>query len=309
MFSFRDTLDRVVDDVDGCFETKRKNLSGNVFPIETSFDHALIVLKLFELTGEKEYLRRWLAPVHDSALIQDQVLRWNFSSKVTDIPPDADSTAMNLLLLRVADSSGVPGASFDVVANASQFEDLQDVSGGVKTYFGSEHKNDVDPVVNTLVAFFYELNYPSSETNSGIRAYLLTRLKNLSARPDVSEYYVGATYFLERMAKLTVYAPSFIDDESAQSLDLYLKCSVPRNSLDIALLSVGAAHRGLVDRAVELNRELKSRMNKNGTWSFATLYRQRTPRFNYGNERLTTLFALEALKVEQEDFQVRKFAS
>lgn len=305
MPAFQETLDLVVADVDRCFTTKRKDPGGQTEAVETSFDHALTSLKLFELTRDSKYLENWIGYIFGNAVFVEEGVRWNFSSCVTDKPPDADSTAMNLLYLTIAKKKGITLPDrYLASANLSQYKDLISESGGIETFFGL--KRDVDPVVNTAVAFLYELNHISDETRKSIREYLRKQTKQLIKLSKFSKYYVTGVYFAERMAKLSIYDPAVLDRGATEVLERYLSEKKPRNTLEEALLSIGASHRGLYNRAVELNRDIERKRKQNGLWHFGTFYTQRTPRFNYGHERLTTLFALEALKLEEENFQVRK---
>jgi len=302
---YKETLDLLVEDVDRCFSTKRKTPTGKTEIVETSFDHALFVLKLFELTGEVTYLQNWIDYVFVNSVFDEGGVRWNFSPKVTDIPPDADSTAMNLLYFTIAEQEGaVLPQDYSAVNNLAQFRGLANESGGIETFFG--RAGDVDPIVNTTVAFLYILNQFSDETTENMRMYLRKQTKQLTIHSKPSKYYEGGAYFAERIAKLSHYDPEILDDKAEEALKRFLRGSRPKNSLETALLSIGASYQGLHDRAIKLNGELVQTRKSNGLWPFGTFYTQRTPFFRYGNEKLTTLFAFEALKAEEEDFQIKK---
>ena len=171
MGNLSDALDLVVEDADRCFTTKRKTPRSRVEVVETSFDHALTVLKLYELTGDSQYLQRWMNYVFENAFFDECGVRWNFSPLVTDKPADADSTAMNLLYLTVAKNQGVDfDPRYSASSNLAQFKDLVSELGGVETFFGL--KRDVDPIVNTTLAFLYHLNPASDEQRKSITNYL-----------------------------------------------------------------------------------------------------------------------------------------
>lgn len=293
--------DSLLNDFDRCFSTKRRNSKGISEPVETTFDHALTALKLYELTGESKYLEAGIGYFHETANETGRFIRWNFSTQVEDIPPDADTTTLSLLFFTMAERSGLDfPKNFSASRNLRQFEEFVDESGGIQTYLGNKANNNVDPVVNSGIAFLYLLTNNSNEVFNGIKKYLNRCLRSLAPNSQISQYYVGGVYFAARMAKLTAYDGELLDEEATQRLDYFLLNTVPRNTLEATLASIGSSHRGLYRRARELNDDIRRKRRGNGLWPYGTLYRQRTPRFSFGTERLTTLFALEALKLEVE---------
>ncbi len=307
MVALQKTLDLVVKEVEGCFLTKRRCPDGKTSIVETAFDHALTSLKLFELTGDRKYLQKGISHALENSIRDKSGMKWNFSPLVMDIPPDADSTTMNLLLITMASKHNLPFPDYYAAnANLQQFRTLADSSGGIKTFFGIRANNPADPVVNTLVAFLFVLNARSDAVYKKLKEYLRKQVRQLPTNPNISHYYIKGAYFAERMTKLSFYDPEILGKKERKILDAYILESRPRNSLETALFSIGASYQGLPNRVSELNRKLRAKRMHNGLWHFGTIYVQKTPRFNYGNERLTTLFALEALKLEEEGVNRRE---
>jgi hypothetical protein len=281
---------------DNVLKTKRKNNEGYTEEVITTFDHALIALKLYELTENQTYLERYKEYFSKTKIKFGEFTRWNFSLLVTDIPPDADSTALSLLFFSIAQKNGINiPKEFNVKNNIKQFD-----NSVVKTFFNVREKNEFDPVVNTTLAFLYVISTKSKIVPQKLAEYLRKTTSELDTHSSVSLYYPKATYFAERMAKLSFYCPYLLDDKCNAKLDNYLINSSPKNTLDASLISIGASYRGLTARAKELNDLIRCRRKSNGKWTFGTLYRQRTPKYSYGCEIITSLFAIEALALENE---------
>ncbi len=280
--------------------TKRKDLKGKVEIVKTTFDHALTALKLYELTEDKTYLRKFKDFFNETSEPAGNFARWNFAPPyVRDIPPDADTTAVSLLFFAMAERNGleVP-QKFLARNNLGQFRIKGKSSKGIETFFGKRRKEDYDPIVNSAIAFLYIIAPTPEAIPGNIVGYLNKEVQNLLKKCKISRYYSNGSYFAERIAKLAFYDPSLLNKESEDSLDKFLLIASPRNGLDASLLSIGSSYRGLRSRARNLNREIERKRKNNGTWPFGTLYRQGTPRYSYGCERLTTLFSIEALELE-----------
>ncbi len=192
--------------------------------------------------------------------------------------------------------------NFRAGKNLKQFRTKNEWGGGVETFFEKRRKYYIDLIVNTTIAFLYMMA-PTEETTKyyglyHIMDYINRETSKLLKNMKISRYYPNGTYFAERIAKLAFYDPTLLNKESEESLDKFLLIAVPKNALDASLLSIGSSCRGLKSRVKALNREIEKKRKSNGTWPFGTSYSQGTPRYNYGCERLTTLFSIEALELE-----------
>ncbi len=266
-----------------CLSTSRRDMRGHATSIHTVFDHALLALKCYELTRDSRFLQEGVGSLKDSVQYHKGSARWMFAKEVDDIPPDIDSTAASLLCFKLEDEE------IGTEDNTKQFEDQMQPCGGLHTFFGHKSNNDIDPIVNSLVAFLYIAK--GRPIPKKLVEYLEKQLA-LIQKQNLSLFYKGNIYFALRMAKLQAYTNAF---SKTKELDQYIVSYKPKNTLERAFLAIAASYRGLDDVAkANVNKLIKSR------YSFCTLYRQRTPRFNYGNSLLTTLFALEAIQLHEE---------
>lgn len=298
MVEYLETLERLLP-LDRTISTKRRMTDGKVEAVETTFDHALMALKAYEITRNPRYLE-----VSDLIFTANQAgtssPQWNFSKQVRDIPPDADSTAFAMLFFWMRSKlhgEAMPTWLPDLHKSFSRGLEYND---GVLTFLGyrHEHEDSPDPVVNTAIAFLCILGNHKGPETQDILGYLNSQSgAYLSGKMD-SRYYPRGIYLALRLAKLEFYFPGALDKPGI--INEFLDGFQPRNSLELAMRSVTESYLGRADHAVQANKELNKKRKKNGTWPFGTLYTQRTPRCVYGHERLTTLFAIEALELEQK---------
>jgi hypothetical protein len=304
MDDFQETLSLVVDKLDRDLSTKVGPPRGSRRPIETIFDRAHTILKIFELTEDKTYLRLWLPYFIENAERSEGFARYRFSQTMPRNPFDADTNGYGMLYWIMAEYNDldIPD-EFSTLNNLKQFEGLVDKSGGIKTWFDKE-PNDVDPIVNTTAAYCYLLKHKSdSEVFAGIKEYLNSCLTGLSKSSKISRYYDGkggGLYLAERAAKLAVYDSDFLTEDAAASLDELLVKAKSRSVLEAARISKACSQRELHQRAHEFNLQIENKRRDDGFWPWAVFYRQNTPRCNYGSEIIVTLTALEALQMEKE---------
>ena len=294
------TLDLVLPREESAITTKRRTPNGKIEIVTTTFDHALTALKLYEITEDKTYLKDFKEFFEQTYESVGEFTRWNFApSYVRDIPPDADTTALSLLFFSMAEKNGiVVPRKFLAWKNLGQFRAKDKLTGGAETFFGKRREEDIDPIVNSTIAFLYIMTPTEEAIPQNIVDYFNTEIPKLLKNIEISRYYPNGKYFAERITKLAFYNPNLLNKKSEGSLDKFLLIASPKNALDASLLSIGSSYRGLKSRVKTLNREIEKKRKNNGTWPFGTLYKQGTPRYNYGCERLTTLFAIEALELE-----------
>ncbi|MFC1648084.1 hypothetical protein ACFL1B_01360 [Nanoarchaeota archaeon] len=299
------SIDWVIQNLEEPHETIRKTPGGHGELVVTTFDHALVHLKLYELTRDPRFLGKAMHFLEETAQFEGTQARWRFSQKVTDIPSDADSTSLALTVFAMAEIERLPfSKEYRALGNLEQFRDLQEDSGGICTYFSGKSNNDTDPVVNAHLAFLGLITRQEGDFWSGIKRYLNDQVKDLKEGSKTSEYFPGSICFAKSMAKLSAYNPDFIGRATTEPLDTFLLTARPANTLEVALLSIGCSYRGLTERADGLNKELEEQREPNGAWGFAMFYQQRTPRFDYGSEINTTLFAIEALSLQDSPIEL-----
>ena len=192
---------------------------------------------------------------------------------------------------------------FSAEKNLKQFEELETYQSGLRTFFNDKIVNEadpVDPIVNTAVAFLYIItNHKEEGLFSRIKQFLNNFLITDGLIKEKSRYYLGNTYLAERIAKLEFYEKGFLKENAKDKLRSFILDTTPVNILEASFLSIGASHIQLKERVKELNKMIRNNRLYDGTWEKQTLYTQRTPPFNYGSKELTTLFAIEALKLEE----------
>lgn len=185
--------------------------------IETVGNHCLSILKLFELTQEKEYIKLGMKFLEESARKNGKAYCWGFSNAVSDIPPDADDTAIALLVFLLAKKLKISYLErFLNNESFKQFDSLVCENGGVFTYFGEPRRNDVDPIANTIVAFLHEFSNRQTKARVAIRKYLNEYLEK--RKKFHSEYYNDEEYFLLRCAKLDSIFPYYFSEKAKKRI-------------------------------------------------------------------------------------------
>ena len=280
------------------FLTERRNSIGEKEYIETLFDNALLLIKLYELTGEKKYLIKGLNYFKDKAVMDGNFVSWDFSPSLNIFHREADTTIIIFIYFAIADKLGIKIPDcFSPTKNIYQFQELLDKSGGIKTWFGDNVRyQDVDPIVNTTLIYLYIFMGIHDDLFNDIRAYLNNCLTKLNLNSSISKYYIGGSYFAKRMAALSNYDPGFLTEESKDSLESFLLAAKPQNALEAAFLSIASSYRNLEDKAEEYNKYLISKRQSTGFYPYEVFYTQKQIWF-YGHPFITTLYVLEAFEL------------
>ena len=245
------------------FLIERESLDGKTEKVYTTFDHALICLKLYELTKNQEYLKKGISFFKRTFIERNNQTRWNFSPAVTDIPPDADTTALSLMFFAVAEKHKLKIKKyFSAEKNLKQFEELETYQSGLRTFFNDKIVNEadpVDPIVNTAVAFLYIItNHKEEGLFSRIKQFLNNFLITDGLIKEKSRYYLGNTYLAERIAKLEFYEKGFLKENAKDKLRSFILDTTPVNILEASILSIGASHIQLKERVKELNKMIRN---------------------------------------------------
>ncbi|MCP5516356.1 MAG: hypothetical protein H7A45_03760 [Verrucomicrobiales bacterium] len=282
------------------FFVERRPAVGTAEPVYTTFDHSLICQRLYELTGDAGFLRLAVDHLLPAAVATGPWRRWYFSPAVTDIPPDADSTSVALLLIALAARRGVTiPDEFDPAQQVSQFEALLTASGGIRTYFGDRPNNEVDPVVNLALAETLLATSNLQPLYPETRRFINNTVRSGGLAGRLSEYYLGSAFFAERLARIAHVDQDFLSPAAMRALDHYLEETRPNNPLEAAMLGIGCFLRGKYPRGEALTRLLERSVNSSGGWGFAPFYIQRTPRYDYGSAAWTTATVRYAFKLCQ----------
>ncbi len=291
---------QAIRDLSCCYRNGRflmtRRRGGSRETVFTTFDHAHMAARLFDITGCKKTLDQSISTVVKLVQQWDDGYVWSFSDAVADIPPDVDSTAACLLLLQRGIENGLSiDEDLHPAQQLAQFEGLLAKPHGIYTFFGDRRPNDVDPLVNIAVAeLVIRTGIPFAGLSS-IADFLNSCLGSYEWGTPISEYYVGCGFLAERLTTLAHMRPDMFDSRVLSKLDDYLLCEDPADDLSIALIGIACERRGFLDRQRMLINRLRNRRGMDGGWwGFAPLYVQRTPRYEYGCELLTTLLAIQA---------------
>lgn len=279
----------------GRFLMERRR-GGSSEALFTTFDHAHIAARLYDITGCSEMLDRSISTIVELAQSREGGCVWSFSDAVPDIPPDADSTANCLLLLQRGVELGLEIDEHLHPANCvAQFEQVLTQPHGIHTFFGDRAANDVDPLVNIGVAELVIRTGVSFSGMSSIVDFLNARLADYQWGTRVSEYYLGASFLAERLTTLVELQPDILHSQVIARMDNYLCLVEPTDALALALIAVACRRRGFLEQHRTLVDRLSSERGTTGPWwGFAPIYIQRTPRYEYGSDLLTTLLAIQA---------------
>lgn len=295
----RNSASRVISPSEvSSYRVERRTADQTSERVFTTLDYALLCQRLFELYRDPAYIEAAINLLTPRAVDVNGSRRFHFSPAVKDIPPDADSTSVALLLFATAERLGLAILSELVVTkNIAQFNELATPSGGIRTYFGERNNNDIDPVVNLA---FAELLVAIGDTGAryqSIRRFVNNFLLTTPLESTASEYYLGSCFLAERLSRVAWLAPGFLDSTSVDRLDSYLSSHSPANTLEAAFLSISCSLRGWRERRDNLNQFLLRALRKDESRVFVPFYIQRTPRYEYGSREWTAVCCEYALKL------------
>jgi hypothetical protein len=280
---------------------ERRSCRGEPEWLFTSFDHALLCLRLHDLNGGPGLLRAAVQRFAERALRTERGCRWHFSPAVSDIPADADSTSAVLTVLARAVRQGVGVPDWmHPCRQLQQFTVLQAPCGGIRTYFGEHGNNEVEPIINlALVELLLALGEAPLFLSS-VQIYLEEYLRANPFTERVSEYYLGSAFLAERVARVMALAADFFTSSARKEWVSYLLTHAPANALEAGMMSRACSACDLNTRQDQLNHLLLEMRNAEGIWDFVPFYIQRTPRYEYGSAWLTTATALSAFQLAAE---------
>lgn len=260
--------------------------------IETVGNHCLAILKLFELTQDKEFIEMGINFLEKAAKRNGKAYFWGFSSAVSDIPPDADDTAIAMLVFLLAKKLEIsyPKKFLDKDC-FEQFDSLISESGGVFTYFGKPRRNDVDPIANTIAAFLLEFSNKQTKARYSIRKYLNDYFERKGAFH--SEYYKHEEYFLLRCAKLAACFPDYFSSKAKKELERQI----------MSFRKKGRIKNIFIESAKIILKTNKNHSNipqAAGLVFPESLYIQRTPFYEYGSRLENRLFEAELKELKKK---------
>lgn len=260
--------------------------------IETVGNHCLAILKLFELTQDKEFIEMGINFLERAAKRNGKAYFWGFSDAVSDIPPDADDTAIALLVFLLAKKLKICyPKKFLNKKSFEQFDSLISESGGVFLYFGRPRRNDdVDPIVNTITAFLLEFSGMKTKARVSIRKYLNSYFEG--RKPFLSEYYRHEGYFLLRCAKLNLIFPYYFSSKAKKEMENRALDYKPKSRM--GKIFTEAAR-------IILNKKRPAWVRRNNSLIFPeSLYIQRTPFYEYGSLLENRLFEAELKELKKK---------
>ncbi|MBU3957456.1 MAG: hypothetical protein KKB25_00090 [Nanoarchaeota archaeon] len=259
---------------------------------ETVGNHCLAILKMFELTQDKEFIKLGMIFLEKTAKKNGKAYFWGFGGAVADIPPDADDTAIALLVFLLAKKLKIEyPKKFLNKKSFEQFDSLISERGGVFTYFGKPRRNDVDAIANTIVAFLLEFSNKRTKARPSIRKYL----NDYFERKMVfhSEYYKHEEYFLLRCAKLAACFPDYFSSEARKELERQI---------------MSFKEKGRIKNIFIESAKTILKISKNHSYIPQTLglvfpellYIQRTPFYEYGSQLENRLFEAELKELKKK---------
>ncbi len=278
------------------FLMERRDAKGRAEPVFTLFDHALLSVRLTELSGSPRFVNSVLGLADASAIATSRGLRWRFSPAVDDVPPDADTTGLVLLAADLASGYGDPsGAALRAATPIAGFAEGRS-GGAVDTWFGRRVEPEIDPVVNLHVAELLLRVAPGSRLLVGVLEYLGAFLRHHDFASAPSAFYLDSSLLIEQVARLECRGPGRFDPAALRRVDEFVDGCEPTCPLQSARLALAAGLRGRVHAARRLRERVLEFRQPDGLWPFARFYVQRTPHYAYGSRLCTTLAAVLALR-------------
>ncbi len=259
--------------------------------IETVGSHCLAILKLFELTQDKEFIVMGIKFLERTAKRNGKAHFWGFSGAVADIPPDADDTAIALLVFLLAKKLKICYPKKFLNKDCfEQFDSLISESGGIFTFFGKPRGNDVDPIANTIAAFLLEFSDNRTASGICIRKYLNGYFEK--RKKFHSEYYRHEGYFLLRCAKLSAVFPYYFSSRAKKELEKRTLYYMPKSKMDKIFTE---------SAKILLDKKHTAVMRRNNKLIFPeSLYVQRTPFYEYGSNLENQLFETELKELKKK---------
>lgn len=260
--------------------------------IETVGSHCLAILKLFELTGDKQFIKKGMEFLENSAKRNGKAYFWGFSGAVSDIPPDADDTAIAMLVFLLAKKLkiGYPKKFLNKDC-FEQFNSLISESGGIFTFFRKSRGNDVDPIVNTIAAFLLEFSNKQTKARPSIRKYLNDYFERKAVFH--SEYYKHEEYFLLRCAKLAACFSNYFSPKAKKELERQIMSFVERGRIKNIFIESAKI-------ILKINKNHSNISQTTGLVFPESLYIQRTPFYEYGSQLENQLFEAELKELKKK---------
>lgn len=258
--------------------------------IDTVGNHALAILKMFELTQDNDVIRKGMRFLEASSQNNGKAYCWGFSKNVLDVPPDADDTAISLLVFLLARKLKLRvSQKFLDRENFKQFDSLVAEGNGIYTYFGLKKNNDVDPIVNTIVAFLLEFSGIKTKARTAIRKYLNDYFEK--RKRIQSEYYKDKEYFLLRSAKLNLVFPKYFSLKAKKELKKQILATKPKTRMQKIFINTA---RIFIDSKAPFGIKAKDMIFPE------TLFFQRTPFYEYGSRLENQLFEAELRDLQKK---------
>ncbi|MEK6922053.1 MAG: hypothetical protein AABX82_09240, partial [Nanoarchaeota archaeon] len=299
-----ETIREISASFTGKFFIERRSSEGVVEERDTVFDTAVVALGLYNITRDPVYLQKCFSYFEETVIETEEGhcrLRYNAPRSLPGLPPfapDADTTALALLVFSLVEQHGIPiNEKMKAVNNRVQFKELIHPNG-IKTWFGDFYPNEEpDPVVTSAVALFYVRAGLYDDVRYHLQEALNRQIKNISAMPEATRYYhSGRAYLAARAVEINRYDKTFLDKNAEASLDLFLEQVTIRNTLEAAWIGTAAAERGIRKTAEQAKEYLDRARQEDGFWSWEPVHNQKTY-WQHGHEWLTTLFAIDALQI------------
>lgn len=284
------------------FATERRNQEGKIEKIITPFDTALITFELYTCTQNRACLERVVSYLVEKAQQKEGKVQWAYNaprsqSGLPPFPPDADGTALALLVLYSAAKAGINvDKKYLSRRNADQFEELLHQEG-IKTWFG-DFRPDEEPdiAVTSAVALYFSHVAPEHAVYEHLYNCLNRKMQNVDEVPKKTEYYLSGKYYaLMRIAEIAKQDPNFLQASAQDAINKYLETANLGNALDAAFVGRAAALCGVREKAAEAKEFLVEQRQSNGLWPFVPLHNQKTY-WVYGHEAVTAVFAINAIQ-------------
>jgi hypothetical protein len=300
----QETIDTIVKDLTFPVRIERRNKQGRKEFISTVFDNAFISLQLYKITRNPIYLERVIPYLYERAEEAGSSKRWSFPAPrnlpdLPPFPPDADTTALALLIFAYAEKEGIDiPDKYSPQNNLTQFQELISGEGYLNSWFARQQPlADPDPVVHTTVALLYVTLGTGDHAAQVTQRYLNNYAQNIAQHPKGTPYFPSGRIFTAgRLAEITMQQSDYLSGEAQASLDVFIESEMPTSCLEAAWLSIAASHRNKPTVTARSNQYLQQQRQVNGLWSWEPFYNQKE-HWLYGHEVITTLVAFKALQL------------
>lgn len=280
---------------------KRKNSEGIIQERDTVFDTAVVALELYKITKNPKYLQTCFPYFQEKAVVIEGGQRWKYNaprsqSILQPFPPDADSTALALLVFCLAEQENISvPLDANIPQNRQQFLELQHPNG-IKTWFDNYRpEEEPDPVVTSAVALFFMYGKFFCALYDHLQEVINRQVKSIREMSEATTYYPsGRIYFAARAAEIETHKPGFLEQHAKESLDDFLRQVCYKNPLEAAWVGTAVALRKIKEKADEAREYLLKTREHTGFWPWEPFHNQKTY-WQYGHEVTTTVCVMTAL--------------